>query len=255
MRRVSGSFAFDGASWRTVDLNGLVGSSQPFALSLTRPEGGPMVSVRSDDAGATLSGLGIIDDIKGGKLDFTATRRDGAAPSPWQGRLDVRDFRLEKAPGLTRLLTLASLTGISDVLAGNGIRFTRLELPFVHDNRRINFKDARAVGSELGITASGYVDLRSRELDVRGTLVPAYTLNSLLGNIPVIGQLFTGAKGSGVFAVSYAMTGPLKDPKATVNPVTALAPGFLRVLIDGIVSPGPPGPGQDPMPPGSLNTP
>jgi hypothetical protein len=250
LRRASGSLNHDGKSWRGIEVRGAVGDGRPFVFSLARAEAGSTATLSSDDAGATLSGLGIVDEIKGGKLEFEAKRAAAPPTAPWQGRIDIRDFRLEKAPQIARILTLASLTGISDVLGGKGIQFARLEMPFAHENRKISFKDARAVGSELGVTASGQVDLRSRELDIKGTLVPAYTLNSLLGNIPIIGQLFTGAKGSGVFAVSYTVSGPLKEPKASANPISAFAPGFLRNLIDGILSPGAPLPEQDPTPPG-----
>jgi uncharacterized protein YhdP len=247
LRRTSGVLNYDGKAWNRIDIRGRVGDGKPFSFDLTRAEAGTVASLKSEDAGATLSGFGIVDDIKGGKLEFEAKRAPAAA-APWQGRVELQDFRLEKAPQIARVLTLTSLTGISDVLTGKGIHFRVLEFPYVHENRRVTFNDARAVGSELGVTASGWIGLKSRELDIKGTLVPAYTLNSLLGNIPVIGQLFTGAKGSGVFAVSYGVTGPLKDPKATANPVSAFAPGFLRNLIDGLVSPGAALPDHSPTP-------
>ena len=62
--------------------------------------------------------------------------------------------------------------------------------------------------------------------------MPAYVINSLLGYIPLLGDLFTGGeKGGGVFAATYRMHGPTEEPKVEVNPLSALAPGFLRELF------------------------
>lgn len=69
--------------------------------------------------------------------------------------------------------------------------------------------------------------------------------NSLLGRIPVIGRLFSPEQGGGVFAASYRVRGPLDDPEATVNPLAALTPGFLRGLF-GIFEGGQQGPRSHP---------
>jgi hypothetical protein len=104
-------------------------------------------------------------------------------------------------------------------------------VPIVFKNRVARIENARAVGSELGLTANGEIDLRAEKMQLEGTIVPAYTINSVLGNIPLLGDLLTGDKGSGVFAATYRLQGPLDDPKASVNPLAALAPGFLRNLL------------------------
>ena len=123
-------------------------------------------------------------------------------------------------------------------------------MPFALQSGRLTLGDSRAVGSEIGVTATGFVDLEAEQVDLEGTLVPAYTINSLLGNIPLLGKLFTGSKGSGVFAATYGMKGPFKKTEITVNPLAALAPGFLRDLISGLEKVGtepigPPEPVQD----------
>jgi hypothetical protein len=143
----------------------------------------------------------------------------------------ISDFVLTKAPLLARILTGASLTGIVDTLSGKGIRFAKLDVPLEITDGVATVKNARTVGSELGFTAEGVIDTKQGSIALSGTIVPAYTLNSLLGNIPLLGDLLTGKSGSGIFAATYRVEGPLKDPKVTVNPLAALAPGFLRNLL------------------------
>jgi len=75
------------------------------------------------------------------------------------------------------------------------------------------------------------LNLSMKTAKLRGTLVPAYSINSVLGDIPLIGRIFTGEKGGGVFAATYEFSGNLSEPNIFVNPLAALAPGFLRGLI------------------------
>jgi len=67
---------------------------------------------------------------------------------------------------------------------------------------------------------------------MEGTLVPAYTINSFLGQVPVLGPLIVGREGEGIFALTYRVRGSANDPSVTVNPLSALAPGFLRRLFE-----------------------
>ena len=89
------------------------------------------------------------------------------------------------------------------------------------------------------MTAKGQLDLATRTADLQGTIVPAYFFNSLLGDIPLIGKLFSPERGGGLFAATYAVRGSLDDPSVSVNPLAALTPGFLRGafgLLDNLPS-------------------
>jgi K+-transporting ATPase A subunit len=84
----------------------------------------------------------------------------------------------------------------------------------------------------LGVTASGKVDIETEQLDLNGTVIPMYALNSALGRIPLVGGVFSGGeKGGGLFAANYRLSGPFEDPQFSVNPISALAPSFLRELF------------------------
>ena len=90
---------------------------------------------------------------------------------------------------------------------------------------------ARAFSASLGITARGRV-LRERViLDLDGTIVPAYFFNTLLGNLPLVGRLFSPEAGGGVFAATFRAQGPPEDAEVTVNPLAIVTPGFLRGMF------------------------
>ena len=124
-----------------------------------------------------------------------------------------------------------TLYGLLDVLRGPGIGFSKLVAPFSLLDQTLQLNDARAFSSSLGLTAKGRLDLGGEKMDMEGTIVPAYFFNSLLGNIPLVGKLFSPETGGGVFAARYTLRGPIQDPDVFVNPLSALTPGFLREIF------------------------
>jgi len=95
-------------------------------------------------------------------------------------------------------------------------------------------REARASGPALGVTVSGLIDLENEELDLNGVVVPAYGINSILGAVPVIGDIFVSRRGEGIFALTYSVDGPFAETRVFVNPLSALAPGFLRRLFEPV---------------------
>jgi hypothetical protein len=216
--------------WRAITVDGQPAPDKFFNLTVAPEGANRRLSVRSDDAGSVFKVLDISDNILGGRMQLAGTFDDAKPEEPLYGKLEVESFRLVKAPVIAKLLSVALLTGVLDSLRGEGIGFDRLDAPFTFKNSVIETTNARAHGAALGITAEGWINLRTDTLGLRGTIVPAYAVNSILNNIPLIGTLLGGA-GSGVFAATYRMTGSLDDPDISVNPLATLAPGFLRGLF------------------------
>jgi len=142
-------------------------------------------------------------------------------------------YRVVGAPILARVLSVALLTGVVDSLRGEGIGFSQLDADFAYYGPRLEFTNARSAGPAIGVTANGSIDIEGDTIDLTGTIVPANALNSLPSKIPLIGNLLTGG-GGGLFAATYKVNGPLGDPKVSVNPLSTLAPGFLRNLFGGM---------------------
>src|SRR5208282_3011377 len=122
-------------------------------------------------------------------------------------------------------------SGISGTLNGEGIPFTALEADIVYGGGGIAVSDMRAAGGAIGINVDGNVDYQAGTLDASGTLVPANILNTVLGNIPVLGNLLLGGEGQGIFAANFRIAGPINNPQVAVNPLSAVAPGVLRKLF------------------------
>ncbi len=230
LANVSARLRRDTRNWRSVAVDGQPAPGKIFSLSIAPDGANRRLAVRSDDAGSVFKALGISDNVVGGRMQLDGTYDDAKPGEPLDGKLEVESFRLVNAPAIAKLLSVALLTGILDSLRGEGIGFDRLEAPFTLKNDVLETKNSRAHGAALGLTAEGWINLRSDTIGLRGTIVPAYAVNSILGNIPLIGKLL-GPEGSGVFAATYRMTGSLDDPDVSVNPLATLAPGFLRGLF------------------------
>ena len=231
---VSGRLSREGDIWRAVVLKSAVGDGlAPLELRI-EPEGraARRLHVLADDAGLALKTLGIYDDMIGGALEIHGRFDDLEPDSPLDGRLKVDDFRVVNASVLARVVSIMSLTGILDALKGDGLGFIRADAPFRLEDGILELKEARSTGLALGWTASGTFDTSSEVLHLEGTLIPAYVINSVLGYIPILGDIFTGGeKGGGLFAAAYRVDGWIGEPNVTVDPLSALAPGFLRRMF------------------------
>ena len=217
----------------SLSIKGRNGVGIPFNASIVPGEKQTRkFTMSSDDAGDIFRTLDLAEGVKGGTMTASGVFDDTAPGSPMKGSIDVRKFRLTNAPVLAKILTLGSLTGISDTLSGDGIYFDHLVLPFRITGHRIHVEEARVAGPAIGLTMQGQIDRVSDVLDLEGTLVPAYTINSVLGKVPLLGPLLIGREGEGIFGFTYAVKGNTENPSVIVNPLSAIAPGFLRRLFE-----------------------
>ncbi len=240
----------DGAHARDIRLDGRVGE-EPISVVYAAREEARRFQIRARDAGRVLRGFDMLDSIQDGALDITGTTTGRGEQERTQIDLSVTEFGFLKAPVLAQLLNAAFLPGLVDILQGNGIRFEKLSAKIDLTKDRARIVDALAFGSSLGISAEGEVDRNARTVEINGMIVPAYGLSRLIDQIPILGKIITGGEKEGLLAAEYLVGGNLDKPVVTVNPLTALTPGFLRALIRATGEPPPqgtavPGPGEGP---------
>ena len=239
----------DGRIVTLARLTGLTAPDRPFEIAIRPATNGRSLVGSAADAGALLLALDVVGTMRGGTMSV-AGRYDDAKPGHvLAGTAEIRDFRVVKAPGLAKLLQAMSIYGVLDLMQGPGLGFDRLVAPFRLGDAGLDLEDARVFNASIGMTAKGHIDMASGRCDVHGTIIPAYVFNSLLGNIPLFGRLFSPERGGGLFAATYSLTGPCDDPSVGVNPLAAVTPGFLRGFFDIFDRPDKPA-GPAPMVPG-----
>ncbi len=222
-----------GAAMTRLDVRGAGPNNAIMQLSMGGPDGaasGP-IAFRADDMGFAYRAITGADNVRGGKVQGKGMWRAA------NGRADMtikgEDFQVVRAPAMGRLLSsIGSLRGLGETLNGEGISFNGLEAPITIVDGKVYVAESRAAGPSLGITAKGSIQLADGIVDLDGVVVPIYGLNSVLGGLPVLGQLFTSRRGEGLFAMTYSMNGPSNLPRVTVNPLSAIAPGILRRIFE-----------------------
>ena len=172
----------------------------------------------------------FINGFEEGVLDFYSIKKDGKSNS----LLTIDNFKIKEVPVFAKLLSLASLQGIADLLNGEGIRFSDFEMKFSSEKGLMTIEEMYAIGPAVSILMDGYIESK-KVISLRGTLVPATTINRSIASIPLIGGILVGKKvGEGIFGVSFKIKGPPKNLKTTVNPIKTLTPRFITRTLEKI---------------------
>ncbi|TNC13695.1 hypothetical protein FF100_13095 [Methylobacterium terricola] len=185
----------------------------------------PVLNAETTDAGAALRFLDIYKRMQGGSLSLQMTMNDG----PQSGLLQVRSFALRNEPALGRIMAQGEADDRrSDA---NDVGFDRLRAAFQRTGTRIAFAEAAISGPAMGFTLGGWIDTGKDRTDVSGTFVPLYGLNNVVSQVPIFGPLLGGGHNEGLFGINFRVAGAMSAPNISVNPLSAIAPGFLRKLF------------------------
>ena len=220
-----------GATIGSLDAIGSILDGGDFAVKIAPSGGKRRLSVDAKDAGRFLRGMDAIRAMQSGHLVINAVFGDPLGFHPLAGTALIDNVVVRNSPVLGKLLQAITLYGLVDVLRGPGITFSHIVVPFHYDGSDLYLKDARAENPSLGLTANGQIGLSSGQTTITGTIVPAYFFNSMLGQLPLVGKLFSPEKGGGVFAARFGLGGSVDDPNVSINPVSVLTPGFLREIF------------------------
>jgi hypothetical protein len=211
-------------------LNILKGRIGQGTLAATRGEDG-VLRLTSSDAGALARFADLYTRMEGGNLDLVlATGGQTNA-----GSATVTNFALRDEPAFRQLVAAAPSRGPGQAAVDPlDARFQKLTVAFDRSPGALEIRDAVIFNPYMGLTTEGTVDFARNRVDVTGTFIPAYSVNSLLGKIPLVGVLLGGGKDGGLFAISYRAKGALDDPRLTISPLSAIAPGILRKILGAV---------------------
>ena len=212
------------------NVEGFFNKNEKLQLTINSKENNKVTTLFLDKAEPLVKRYNFIKGFKNGSLDFYSSSNIAKSTST----LKIYDFNLKELPILTKILTLASLQGIADILSGDGITFNEFEMKFSSDKNGITIDEIYAIGPAISILMDGYY-IKDKLISLRGTLVTAKTINNFFGSIPVLGKILVGKKtGEGVFGVSFKIKGNPKNPKTSVNPIKTLTPRFITRTLEKI---------------------
>jgi len=214
-----------------LNLSGNFADNKKLVLTIRTNENNEKITTLvAENAKPLVKKYKFIKGFEGGYLDFYSIKKNNLSKS----KLKINDFKLKEVPALTKILTLASLQGIADLLTGEGIRFDDFEMNFENKKNLMTINEIYSIGPAISILMEGYIEGKNL-VSLRGTLVPATTINKAIGKIPILGEILVGKKtGEGVFGVSFKIKGHPKKLKTTVNPIKTLAPRFITRTLEKI---------------------
>jgi len=215
-----------------------------------------VINVATGDAGSLLSFIDLYRHMEGGQL--SAIMRPGDEESG--GFLEIKNFVLRDEPALRKLVAegVPQHANNDDARAlgkidPGAVSFNRLQVHFQRSGARLDLRDGFMFGPNIGLSVDGAIDFAHNHVNLSGTFVPAYAVNNLFSKIPLFGVFLGGGSNEGLFAVNYRINGAPGAPTLTVNPLSAIAPGFLRKIVGvgdlvrpGETAPAPPGASSDP---------
>ncbi len=230
IENVTGEIKYKNNKIIKLNLNGLFNNGEALSIKTFKRNDELITNIYTNYPKPIIDRYKFIKGFEEGVLDFQSIKRN----NKFNSLLIIDNFKVKEVPALAKILTLASLQGIADLLTGEGIRFTDFEMKYTNQNNIIEIEELYAIGPAISILMSGYIE-KNKLVSLRGTLVPATTVNRTISSIPLLGDILVGKKiGEGVFGVSFKIKGPPKNLKTTVNPIKTLTPRFITRTLEKI---------------------
>lgn len=217
--------------WVEANVLGAIDDGGVFQLALTHDDQGRHLQLESDNAGRLALGADVFRNATGGRLVLSADMNVFEDPLFAEGTMSATDFRMVKSSVLIAKLAEDERSGLDEMIREGGVTFAQLEIPFVLSDGIFDISDAKITGPSLGFTMEGEIDQEFNRLNINGTIVPAYSLNTFISRIPIIGTIIAGGSGEGLFGLNYRITGTRENPNVDFKPLSAVAPGILRKLL------------------------
>ena len=199
-----------------------------ISLKVDKASKKKVLEIYSDLPKPLLSNYKFFDGLTGGQLLIFSSYDSKTSKT----NLTIENFKVRDAPGLVKLFSLADFGGMVDALSGEGLSFEKLEMSLEKNDQVLNLKELYAIGPSISILMEGYVDSKSGLVSLRGTMVPAKTLNKFLSKLPIVGDIIIPKEvGEGLFGISFKMKGSPENMKTTVNPIKTLTPRFIQKAL------------------------
>lgn len=187
--------------------------------------GGQGLYLESDDAGALFRFTDTYSRIFGGRMTV-AMDPPSADSAPQHGVLSIENFAVRGEAALERIVAGAA--------SGQrpGVEFASMRVEFTREPGQLSIRDGVVRGPLIGATIDGAIDYRRDDVRMRGTLVPLFGLNNMFGQLPIVGLFLGGGRNEGLVGITYEVVGSVGAPVLRVNPISAVAPGFIRKFFE-----------------------
>ena len=198
----------------------------PGGQQLVVDGSGTGVFVTTDDTGTALRFLDLYSRVRGGVLTASLGKdRRGS----WSGDIAASGIEILDEPKLRVMASKVSRRGRID---GSRVRLSSAEVGVVYHDGTLRFTDGIVRGPEVGAAFAGTVIDAAGRIALHGTFLPAYGLNRIFGEVPVLGALLGNGNEKGLIGITFRLSGQTRRPRIEVNPLSAIAPGIFRRVFE-----------------------
>lgn len=219
-----------------LDFSAVTVNGQAIVGQMRRSSGLGEVSVTSGDAGAVARFANLYSRMNGGLLNMKMKENENGI---WNGSVDLRNFSLDNEQRLQSIVsTPAGADGrslnkaVKRDIDVSSARFQRGFARLIYSDKTLRIENGVVRGEQVGATFQGLVRDSQGRIDLTGTFMPAYGLNRLFAELPVIGILLGNGRDRGLLGITFKLTGATEQPKLVVNPLSIIAPGVFRQIFE-----------------------
>ncbi|NMG39955.1 hypothetical protein GRZ55_11940 [Chelativorans sp. ZYF759] len=194
------------------------------------------VTMQSNDAGAVVRFLDIYEKLEGGSIELAMS---GPTDGPLSGTVDARDFWIVNEPRLGSIVSTAPAGGdrslnqaLRSQIDVSRVRFDRGFAELGKGPGYLSVERGVLRSPNIGTTFRGILYDANGRMDMSGTFMPAYGLNRLFGEIPLVGQILGNGRDGGLIGVTYRLAGEAGEPQLQINPLSVVAPGIFRSVFE-----------------------
>ena len=232
LSNVNFRYTTTGSRISALDLSAVTASGAPLVAQMAKD----VIQLTSGDAGAVARFADIYRHMSGGLLNV---RLRETANSGWLGSVDVRNFALVGEERLRSLVSTPAGDGgrsLNDAVRReidvSTVKFSRGFAQLRAGGGALSLANGVVRGEAVGATFQGTVRDDNGQTDMTGTFMPAYGLNRLFAELPLIGILLGNGNDRGLIGITFKLSGAFDKPKLTINPLSIIAPGVFRNIFE-----------------------
>ena len=229
-------YGSNSGSLTRLTVSGVSDSGQAIVASLAADGDGKSVQLTAGDAGALARFTDLYKNMQNGLMNMRLKQR---GPGSWVGNVDIRKFQLLNEDRLQTIVsTPAGENGksLNDAVKRDidvrSEKFARGFASLVIKNGVIQIDNGVVRGEQVGATFQGTVRDANGKTDITGTFMPAYGLNRLFAELPLIGIILGNGRDRGLLGITFKLSGPFEKPQLTINPLSIIAPGVFRSIFE-----------------------
>ncbi len=208
----------------------LSGEDDFHKLNINDYEDGKKFVLESNYIPGLLKILDLDFNINQGSLKIEGVKKNDS--KNYNGAIAGKNIVFFDAPFLANFFSIFSLDGFAQKLKDGGIIFNNFNASYKLENEKLKIVDSLLKGSELGIQFDSVVGLNNDYFLMNGSIIPAYTINTLITKFPIVGDIVTaGSPEDGLIGAKFKVEKIDGEYEIFYNPISVFVPNIIKNFL------------------------